>query len=504
MFRVLSLNLALRPVDVAAGSSSSSSTGTETKTNESKEQKSGGMVAPECGCYPEYHVYNSNEVRVRGFVKWLMSIPNKSQPDILCFQELMWLPTTEYLSSQLEKLGYTTGINIDPLSPDNQGSTVQLSPTAKFKRAGSGLAIYYKDSKLTLLKSGKAMFDKRLGADYLCEKGYMWCVFRTSSPSAHIFAVLTLHPQAYVNIATQGPPCENPMVGKLRLMAVEQMKSLGGYPRCIEAVHMAQFAQIAQTVKELQQNETKNIIITGDYNVNSFLPEIDSKEEQNPKTATEGENNNREFKLVEGILQAQSVPSAQGQTFKLTWDPSINLFCRSLDPRQPSVYQKIDHTMTTKGSAFSYVDQQIVPLSFQQLSFQPFPELDLFWTDICGAIRAGSGPSLSYPNQLMKDRITQGMIQKQKALQSATSEQKNDPVQWALYIQSLPFEKSSQLWKGLEFYGFLTEATLTESKDFAIRQFQSLLTRYKIGDPHPFRMLAEVSDHAALITRFCF
>jgi len=467
---------------------------TETKDTNKKE-----LVTPECGCFPDYHVYNSNEIRIRGFVKWLSALPKECQPDVLCFQELMWLPTTEYLSSRLEQLGYTTGINIDPLSPDNQGTYTGMG-SATFKRAGSGLAMYYKDAVLNLKQSGKAMFEHRLGADYLCEKGYLWCVFERNHQH---FAVMTLHPQAYVDIALKGPPCENKLVSEMRGIAVMQMKSLGGYPMCIEQIHVKQFEQIRNTIQKLKEI-TPNIIITGDFNVNSFKAEVNSKEEQSYETAVQGEDEGREFRNVQKILEAKSVASASQvgsqKPYRLTWDPDHNLFCRSHDTNIPSVYQKIDHTFITNDSQFSYVDQQIVPLRLN-----PFPELDLFWTSACFKMRAvhGSNPS----NTMIHQSLMKGIEQRNKALQQASLEQKNDPKQWIRYIQQLPFSQSSQLWKGLEWYGFLTQATPTEPIDFGIQQFQSeyakqLLNEYKIGDPHPFRMLAEVSDHAGLMTRF--
>jgi hypothetical protein len=490
MHRILSLNLALRPVDVAAG--------TTPQTSEGKQTKS--LVVPECGCYPDYHVYNSHELRIRGFVKWLRSLPSTLQPNILCFQELMWLPCTEYLSAELEKLGYTTGIDIDPLCPKNQGTTIGISETQKFKRAGSGLAIYYKDNQFELVSCGTEMFNDRLGADYLCEKGYLWAVLKDVLRKV-TFAVLTLHPQAYVKISAHSPPCENKMVTQLRQVAVQQMNKMGGYPKCIAMVHQSQFAQIAKTLL-LLQSLTSNIIITGDFNVNSFQAEAGSKEEQHPDTAKLGENKNREFLQVLSILNAQTVPFAKcaddSKKVCFTWDPASNEFAKSLDSKSPSVYQKIDHTVVLPNHKFMYIDQQIVPLPLR-----PFPELDLFWSEVCKEVRRGD-PNNDI-NKIMNQRLMIGMMQRKHAMENASEEQKTNPQAWMSYILSLPFSESSQLWKGLEFYQFQTTPTPTASVDFGVQQFQGHRDlQYKIGDPHPFPMYNQVSDHTGLMTRFSF
>lgn len=494
MHRILSLNLALRPVDVAADSSSS----LPSSTNEKKS-----LVVPECGCYPDYHVYNSHELRVRGFVKWLQMLPATLQPNILCFQELMWLPCTEYLSAELEKLGFTTGVDIDPLCPKNQGTTIPISATQKFKRAGSGLAIYYKDSLFELVSSGTEMFTDRLGADYLCEKGYLWVVLKDVKQKV-MFSVLTLHPQAYVKISAQSPPCENKMVSQLRQVAVQQMEKMGGYPKCIEMVHRSQFDQIVKTLSVIQ-NTTPNIIITGDFNVNSYQAAAGSKEEQQPDTAKLGDNKNQEFMNVLQILHAQTVPFAkcvdESKQICFTWDPASNEFAKSLDSKSPSVYQKIDHTVILPNNKFAYIDQQIVPLPLR-----PFPELDLFWSEVCKDVRKNQGRDPENDiNRLMNQRLMLGLIQRKKAIDNATQEQQTNPQAWIAYIQSLPFKESSQLWKGFDYYQFQTAPTPTTSIDFGVKQFQSYRDlHYKIGDPHPFPMYNQVSDHHGLMTRFSF
>jgi hypothetical protein len=490
MLRVLSLNLALRPVDIASGSSPSS----PSPSPSSKQ----ATVNAECGCFPDYHVYNAHEIRVRGFVHWLSRLDVALQPQILCFQELLWLPMTEYLSASLEKLNYTTGINIDPLSPENQGTAINIDKSTKFKRAGAGLAIYYREP-LELRSCGKATFDDRLGADYLCEKGYMWAIFR--SPKHKVdFTIMTLHPQAYVALSQTSPPCESKLVKGLRHIATEQITKLGGYPKAIEMVHQKQFAQIAKTLEILKET-TSNIMITGDFNVNSFAARAGSKQETNLETATVGFNQGEEFLMTEKILNATAVPLAQPASNLLSWNPGTNLFARSQDSRAPSVYQKIDHTFVYKGSQFCYIDQQIVPLRLR-----PFPELDLYWTSVCKAVR-GVHARDDPVNKVMVERLVLGTVQKQRALDNATQEQKTNPEQWRDYIQGLSFEDSSQLWKGLEFYGFQTKQDLTkgEQMDFGVRQFSAapyLLQSYKYGDPHPFSMHNAVSDHEALITRF--
>jgi hypothetical protein len=58
-------------------------------------------------------------------------------------------------------------------------------------------------------------------------------------------------------------------------------------------------------------------------------------------------------------------------------------------------------------------------------------------------------------------------------------------------VRSAPDETSSQVWKGLEFYGLAATDLHAAAETRGLR----------VGDPHPFRMLTDVSDHHAVLAR---
>lgn len=518
LIRILSLNIALRPAEIEGVSGSKGTppalpaaptTAAPTAQSETKQ----AFLTADCICQPDYHVYNSHEVRVRGFLRWLFSVPAALRPDIICFQELMWLPMVELIWSELEKLGYTTTAEIDPLSPANRGQTIPISETVKYSTIGSGLAIFYLDSRFDVVTSKSVAFAERLGADRICEKGFMWLILADKRQLPMLrtpFCVLTLHPQAYVKLEKDSPPCESAMLKSLRRMAASQIDQLGGYPKAIEMVHVKQFQQIAAAVNESILPLTSNVIFTGDFNVNSFEPEAGSIEETDPTRAAKGPLQGREFRQTLAILDAVPVPTAlsssttTSKTSVFTWDPARNWFAAS--EKGSSVFQKIDHTLLRKGSqGVSFIDQQIVPLPLI-----PFPELDLYWTPMCAKVRKGFA---DYINEAMAERVRLGQAQRKKArfaFESQTAAGQQTDENWERYVLGLDFAESSQLWKGLVFYGFQIEAKHgrdERSIDYGVRQFlnvilaKQLLLGLKVGDVHPFRMFNNVSDHFGLMTR---
>lgn len=148
-----------------------------------------------CPCEPDYHLYNAHEPRVRAFLQYLKAMA--IQPDVIVFQEVMWFPMAEYLTGQLELLGYSIHESIDlRMRLFNEsfcsffdgliGSTLNrghIDKTTRMPVAPSGLAIFLKDSStyelLTDQEAGNTMvgkrieFKERIGIDllaYVCKQ----------------------------------------------------------------------------------------------------------------------------------------------------------------------------------------------------------------------------------------------------------------------------------------------------------------------------------------------
>ena len=148
-----------------------------------------------------------------------------------------------------------------------------------------------------------------------------------------------------------------------------------------------------------------------------------------------------------------------------------------------------------------YMDNQCVPI----LSKVSFPELAPLWSFDCvltrdTLIKKQSGvldPLLqkrlnAYQviNQKSRDSYKKGQDQL-SYLQQSFSSQKMNEEKWVSFLQKAPFSISSQIWKGLEFYGY-------QKEDKDVQRLQA--HKFKIGSPHPFRMQTEVSDHYAVLS----
>jgi hypothetical protein len=461
--KLLSLNLALRPQE---------------------------LQVLECKCEPEYHLMNANAGRVHAFLKKLPSL----NIDILCFQELMDYPLVEVLCGKLEQMGYSTHENIDPRNPKNQGQPKQHV-------APSGLAIFVRDKALFEIVSGhQQTFENRIGVDVLALKGFMWLICKHKLFQTE-FVVMTLHPQAYCKLSSTSPPCEGKEVSFLRQQVLMQVEKMGGWAAAIESTHIKQFTQIQNTIIKEKLN-TKPIFLLGDFNVNSYFPEPFSPEEQEKDNYLEEQKGvGREWKhLLENQLKGFEPLKNRGEPY--SWNGGANWFAKGIGADKP-VYQKIDHCLLYQPKTKIFLaEEQILPISCM------VPELSPFWLPECVQNRKATYPGVYEYSQQMEKR---GFIQCYNALKSFLKKHKvvmekkhiktvenlreilnilqQKPKTWEAwlsFVKELPSGVSVQLWKG-RVYETIKDESL-----------KSYLQTLKNGSPHPFRMMNQVSDHAAL------
>lgn len=466
---VLSLNLALKPLDVL------------------DRQTKGALGINPADCDPEYQVYNSHERRARGFIQSLEILQH--QPDILCLQELMWSPMIVLIDDALQALGYATHSIIHPLAKANKGT-----PTL----AASGLAIYVKTSRLKIEHSGIQTFNTRIGLDHLSRKGLIWAYLRPQDNNKP-FIVMTLHPQAYVQVSSTSPPCgESEMASGLRDLLRMEKLFYGGYPKVIETVHKDQIDDIASILALLKQKFSKHIqnriLLVGDWNINSYAPRTGyDLDEQDYYTAQKGDSQNAEYRsLLIHTLHLKAGKRLNAQEYPFSWDPRKIVFARDQGGDSP-VYQNIDHAFLLRADTNASLTERLLPLYLK-----PFPELGAFWSFSSHKCRMRLTSMQEEKGEegykaiiiASQRRISFGQLQRKKALKKWTEEGEGKRQTWEEFVLALPYRESSQLWKGFAFY----EIQDTDVGAIWMQKHEPL----EIGQIHPYRMLNAVSDHMAL------
>lgn len=512
LLRILTVNMHGRPVDVGQ-SWLFGNLKIDSEEAAIKQQK-GGM---HLDCDDEWTLFNSQDRRMRGFFEWLDSLPPHVAPHILCFQEIMWGPMIDIAESALKKRGFTTlasiGLDID------RGCRTCVPP-----RMGSGLGIYVKASaQLDVVDGDKLIFDHKLGADWLVEKGFKWALVRcrnkqllgrhtVATKGEGYFVVITCHPQAYNQLYTEVAPGESWFVGFMRKLTRLDFDLRGGFPFAVAKAHKHQYQQIASHVRdEIVPRSLKRTsfllgaFLAADLNVNRYAVTPESGEESCVSHATTPELS-REFAavlktgscatpklLVEPIAYLQ--PPNGG---RFTWDAAQNSIARPLIPSGSRSLAWIDSVMScTFGSVDAiglplYVDNRALAMRLPR----PVPEISPFWTSRCYSWRkqfADARTSYNLVNTEINKRLALGQRQRHHLLGifrlSPVADQTME--RWKQLVLKAPERLSSQLWKGVEHYGFLPNDL------YVLRETKHL----KIGQPHPFRMLADVSDHHAVLAR---
>lgn len=483
-FRILTFNINGRPVELA------------------------DSLSKESACDPEYHLFNSQQKRMRSFFEWLDEFPLLI--DIICLQEVMWKPMIVIAREEMKKRGYTTHKDIDLMSDLGSSSSLGfLISSFSLPEAGSGLAIYVR-SGLQILRSGKETFEKRIGVDHLAQKGLKWAIVLNEKKET--IGVLTTHPQAYQDIPERPKTgligTESIMGSMARNFGIKEMQLLGGYPWAITYVHSLQFKQIRNTIEELisENPDLKGMFVAGDMNVNRYPTKPDSEEEKDLLNAFQENKISKEFVWMLKDLNCTH-PPIKANPFapfggKFTWDGLNNTMAHPLNNSRGAL-SWIDYILYFNGlkTKPKYMDNQCVPI----LSKVSFPELAPLWSFDCvltrdKLIKKQSGVL----DPLLKKRLNAYQVINQKSrdsyqkgqdqllyLQKSFASQKLSEDKWGPFLQKAPFSISSQIWKGLEFYGY-------QKEDKDVQRLQA--HKFKVGSPHPFRMQTEVSDHYAVLS----
>lgn len=515
LLRILTVNMHGRPVDVAHswmfGNLKLDSAEFAIK------QEKGGM---HLDCDDEWALFNSQDRRMRAFFEWLDRLPAHVAPHILCFQEIMWGPMIDIAESALKERGFTT---LTSISMDvDRGCKTCIPP-----RMGSGLGIYVRSSaQLDVVDGDKLIFDHKLGADWLVEKGFKWALVRCRDKSLlnrhaaaakgeGYFVVITCHPQAYNQLYSDIAPGESWFVGFMRKMTRLNFDLRGGFPTAITFAHRKQYQQIVDYVRsEIIPRSMKRTpfllgaFLAADLNVNRYAVTPESGQESCSKHAVTRKLS-REYTAVLKTGMCQPPPTLiepisrlqppQGGRF--TWDAAQNTIARPLIPNGSRSLAWIDCVMACSFGVSSkhlgmplYVDNRALSMRLTR----GIPEISPFWTSRCSRWRqqlADKRPSYPLVNREIQKRLAKGLAQL-RHLQSIfrlgqSSSPPPEEERWKQLVLNAPEKLSSQLWKGLEFYGF-------RSNDlYVLRETRDL----KIGSPHPFRMLYDVSDHHAVLGR---
>jgi hypothetical protein len=199
------------------------------------------------------------------------------------------------------------------------------------------------------------------------------------------------------------------------------------------------------------------------------------------------------------ILQEPD-PRLRSNAGRFTWDGRYNSIAKPILPELKPAFAWIDSVMAC-GLGLGLDDdvvQNVRYIDNRSIAMRlpvPVPEIAPFWTSKCTRWRnqhSSHHPSYSALNRHIHRRLLIGHHQLTR-LQAmyAHQKQQGNATSWADFVKAAPFAISSQLWKGAAFYGLRTD-------DLHVLKETSHL---KIGDPHPFRMLSDVTDHHAVLSR---
>lgn len=518
LLRILTINMHGRPIDLGRTTGSGGAL-------QFPEDASATMV----DCDDEYHLANAQDRRMRGLFEWLDALPDHVRPHILCLQEVIWRPMVNIAERELARRGFVTLPSIS--LREDRGCATCVPP-----RAGSGLGIYVQQRDgLEPVDGDRMMFDERLGTDWLVEKGVKWMAVAVApsplAPNGATLMVATTHPQAYNQLNRDSPPGESWFTSLLRQAALADLDWRGGYPYAISDMHRRQYRQAAAYLRDTALPRTRKAasgrrlpllgaFVGADLNVNRFAVTPSSPEEADPArsvTATVS----REFQAAVGTLRCRqprivretsaSIGPEAGGVF--TWDGTHNSMAAPLLPTAAPAHGWIDAVLACSPDgrcpAPAYMDNRAVRLRLGC----PCPELGPFWLSPCARWRARAladadlaparRAAYAAANRLAAGRLAQGRAQFFR-LASAflrdgswancvgllTGRRPDLADGWASAVRAAPDAQSSQVWKGLEFYGL-------QPSDLYARA----AARIPIGAPHPFRMINDVSDHHGVLAR---
>lgn len=465
-------------------------------------------------CDPEYHVANGQERRMRGFFEWLDRLAADSKPHVLCFQEIMWKRIIVIAERELKLRGYECLPSIS-LSKD-LGCDNCLIP-----KTGSGLGIYIDvKSGLKMVNGGGFRFNNVLGTDILTNKGMKWALIFSSALNVY-FIVVTMHPQAYQELRPDAAPNESLKTWFLRKVVSVKLQWMGGYPLAVTTVHEEQYTQVGNFLKrklvpickKLLGNKLVGLFVSADLNINMYATEPDSMEESDPLSYQRGIS--REFALALktlGMDQPAIIKDRLNVTPKgglYTWNTADNLLARPLGILKRPQFGWIDSVLYANEKIYGipaplYMDNRALAVR----TSAPFPELSEFWTTRCSRVRRNwlTDPFVDderveeykLANNAKHQRLELGRkqfeatVEEYKRLYPAESYDTGlfATDEWRDLILNSPFEKTSQLWKGLDFYRIL-------KTDFGAEKLESI----PIGQPQGFNLIQDVSDHMAVLAR---
>jgi hypothetical protein len=512
-----------------------------------------GAHGDHAACDDEWALSNAQDRRMRAFFEWLDALGPEVYPHVLCFQEIMWTRMIDIAVPELAKRGFVSHPSI--ALENDRGRRDTWPP-----RMGSGLGVYVRrDQGLQVVAGGRVVFDGRLGADVLVDKGFKWALVRCrarallahlarpAAPSAArpagpagpagpesraeeraaaargevYFLVATCHPQAYNQLYAEPAPGEPGTVAVLRRLVRLGFDLQGGFPDAIVSAHEAQFAQLATSLEEVvaalpPAQKPLRLFVGADFNVNRYAAAPESAQEGDPATAWTPRVS-REFAAVCAALAA--VPPrllrepdvfsrrqprlATPHGGRFTWDASGNSLAEPLVPGQPRSFALIDGVLASSLGGLrqpAYIDNRAIAMRLAR----PVPELSPFWSRSCFVwrrARRGARSSYDPVNRVIAERLALGRAQRsalKRAWRAGRPPDEKEPAPgeaagsgraWEAFVLAAPYEASSQLWKGLEFYGYRWA------------DLNALRVPLRVGDPHPFRMIEDVTDHHALLAR---
>jgi hypothetical protein len=458
-------------------------------------------------CDTEYFLSNAQERRMRGFFEWLDKLESHVLPHVICFQEVIWVPMIDICVKELNKRGYVSHTNI---SLDHDKGSPTSFPAPKM---GSGLGIYVQRSAgLNVIDGGRQVFDHRLGADWICDKGFKWALISIRNPNlcaltkgeAYI-VVLTTHPQAYNELHHYSPAGEGFWTRMMRKIARFDFDLRGGFPWAIVKAHKNQYHQIANHINQVIiprvqdkigcKTVLRGLFVAGDFNVNRYATQPETAAESDPFRAFTAEES-REFVAVRTTLGCSSAPTILQEPDvrlrpkhggKFTWDGTDNSLAKPMVSSAPPAFAWIDSILACAQKLVlpvKYLDNRSIAMRLPT----PIPEVAPFWRLPCYRWRQYQEEYRSINREIIR-RMRQGIGQYRYL--ANIYRKFNNRQSWTRFVQSAPYELSSQLWKGVDFYKLRTD-------DLHINKHTIHL---KIGDPHPFRMIADVTDHHAVLAR---
>jgi hypothetical protein len=263
-FDILTANLDGLPFQLPSSSATSEGTSSSSTASDPRDQ----------ACDPNWNLQNAQLRRIRGFASWLDLQTFRRggiQPSILCLQEVI-APEFQRLAHQLLiARGYETHENLSLLTRSIQ------QKKKKTPILDGGLAIYVEPNKFRFLAAGIEIWNKRIGADHLCNKGFAWALLENNSTFKKI-VVVNVHLQAYQKFDLDPKPLlnESKEIYALRTqVGIPEIEKMGGFEKAVQQVHKDQLLQLAQ-------------FVYGSLLPSFLFPERNSNEPKDPQKNDEG------------------------------------------------------------------------------------------------------------------------------------------------------------------------------------------------------------------------